>query len=139
MSEAEINIMLDKDRVEVQSSKGRKVLIKAVDDNSTKLFDSISSCITYLNSIAPSNKTTLYRHFKSGKPYHGYICEWVSELTTPIVDVYKLMLLMYHLIQQWYILRLERQLYLLPLNILLQDLLLKLLLKMVNFSRVNTK
>ena len=33
------------------------------------------SCITYLNGIAPSNKTTLYRHIKSGKPYHGYLCE----------------------------------------------------------------
>lgn len=86
MTETAINTMLDKDRVEVQSSKSRKVLIKAVDGNNTKLFDSISSCITYLNSIAPSNKTTLYRHIISGKPYHGYICQWVSELTTPIVD-----------------------------------------------------
>ena len=45
-----------------------------------------SSCVTWLNGIAPSNKTTLYRHIKSGKPYHGYMCEWESEEITPIVD-----------------------------------------------------
>jgi hypothetical protein len=31
-----------------------------------------SACIAYLNTIAPSNKTTLYRHINSGKPYQGY-------------------------------------------------------------------
>jgi|SRR6266705_3947413 hypothetical protein len=40
MSLTDVNIMLDKDRLEVQMTKGRKVLIKAVDNNDTKLFES---------------------------------------------------------------------------------------------------
>jgi hypothetical protein len=75
MSVTDVGIMLDKDRLEIQKTKGRKVRIKAVDDNNTKLFDSISTCVAYLNTIAPSNKTTLYRHINSGKPYQGYICQ----------------------------------------------------------------
>jgi len=85
-SVTDIGIMLDKDRLEIQKIKGRKIHIKAVDGNNTKLFDSISACIAYLNTIAPSNKTTLYRHINSGKPYQGYICQWESEETTPIID-----------------------------------------------------
>jgi group I intron endonuclease len=78
MSEKEINIMLEKERLEVKSTQkiGRKVLIKAMDGKHyTKLFNSISDCIAYLNNIAPSNKTTLYRHIKSERPYHGYLCQ----------------------------------------------------------------
>lgn len=87
MSVTDVCSMLDKDRLEIQKAKGRKVCIKAVSDNTTKLFDSISACVTYLNTVAPSNKTTLYRHINSGKPYQGYICQWVdSEGTTPIMD-----------------------------------------------------
>lgn len=86
MSATDVGIMLDKDRLEIQKTKGRKVCIKAVDGSNTKLFDSISACIAYLNTIAPSNKTTLYRHINSGKPYQGYICQWQSEQTIPIID-----------------------------------------------------
>jgi len=76
MSETDINILLDKDRLENIQKLGRKVFIRAVNDkNNTKLFDSISECITYLNSISPANKTTLYRYIKSKKPYNGYICQ----------------------------------------------------------------
>lgn len=39
-----------------------------------------------MNTIGPSNKTTLYRYIKSGKPYHGFICEWGSEETAHIMD-----------------------------------------------------
>ncbi len=63
MSETDINFILDKDRSELQKSKGRKVIIKGIEENKdTMLFDSISSCITFLNNIAPCNKTTLCRH-----------------------------------------------------------------------------
>lgn len=86
MSVTDVCIMLDKDRLEIQKTKGRKVYIKAVDDNNTKLFDSIGTCVKYLNTIAPSNKTTLYRHINSGKPYQGYISQWESEGTTPVTD-----------------------------------------------------
>ena len=50
------------------------------------MFNSISECISFLNTIAPSYKTTLYRYIKNGKIYHGFKCEWGSEKTTPIVD-----------------------------------------------------
>ena len=87
MTVTDVNTMLDKDRLEIQNTKGRKVRIKAVgDNNNTKLFDSISNCITYLDTIAPSNKTTLYRYINSGKPYQGYICQWESEGTGHIID-----------------------------------------------------
>ena len=78
MTEDEIYNMLDRDRLEERNAKRvtRKVLIKAVDDtNHSKLFDTINDCIAYLNSIAPSNKTTLYRRIESQKPYHGFICQ----------------------------------------------------------------
>lgn len=90
MSETDINFMLDKDRSELKKSKGRKVIIKGIEENKdTMVFDSISSSITFLNNIAPSNKTTLCRHIESGKPYNGYLCKWditVSDVISSIVD-----------------------------------------------------
>ena len=53
------------------------------------VFDNISSCITFLNNITPSNKTTLCRHIESGKAYNGYLCKWettISDVTSSIVD-----------------------------------------------------
>lgn len=89
MTEEEINIMLDRDRLEERNRKKaiRKVRIIAVDDDSnTKLFDTIKDCLAYINSVAPSNKTTLKRRIESKTPYHGFICKWESEETTPIRD-----------------------------------------------------
>lgn len=80
----EINKMLDKDRFEIQKTKGRKVFLKAINDNYSKEFNSINDCIEYLNTIAPSFKTTLYRHIKSGKPYQGYVCRLDNEETRNI-------------------------------------------------------
>lgn len=97
MSITDINTMLDKDRTELQVFSGRKVVLIACasseqpgldlkgGDNDKKEFDSISDTIAYLNTIAPSNKTTLYRYIESGKPYHGYICSWKGE-TRRLVD-----------------------------------------------------
>lgn len=51
MSETDINFMLDKDRLEIQKSNSRKVIIKGIEGSKeTMLFDSISSCITFLNN-----------------------------------------------------------------------------------------
>lgn len=87
MSVTDINTMLDKDRAELRVFKGRKVILTAVEDsNDKKEFDSITDTITYLNTIAPSNKTTLCRYIESGKPYNGYICSWKGEETSRIVD-----------------------------------------------------
>ena len=74
----EINKILDKDRLEIQN-KSRRVFLKTVDGSDTKEFNSIIDCVDYLNTIAPSNKTTLYRHIKTGKLYQGYICELNNE------------------------------------------------------------
>lgn len=86
----EINQMLSKDRLE-EKSKGRKVYLIAEDDSHRKEFNSIKDCVKYLNSIAPSNKTTLYRHIESEEPYRGYICKlnkssrdlWINILHIP--------------------------------------------------------
>jgi hypothetical protein len=75
--------MLDKDRLEVQN-KGRSVFLKAVDGSHTKEFNSISDCVDYLNTIAFSYKTTLYRHIETGIPYHGYICKFANKKTRGI-------------------------------------------------------
>jgi hypothetical protein len=80
LSLEEINNILDKDRIEVQNIKSRKVRIKSINnDNDTKEFNSISDCIKYLNSIAPSNKTTLLRRIVSGESYQGYLCEYLGD------------------------------------------------------------
>lgn len=98
MSEADINLILDKDRAEFQKTKSKKVVIKGIEGNKdTMLFDSISSCVTFLNNIAPSNKSTLSlclfvslsRHIESGKPYNGYLCQWDttnSEVISSLID-----------------------------------------------------
>ena len=43
---------------------GRKITIQNINTNEIKSFNSISNCITYLNNIAPSNKSTLYRYIE---------------------------------------------------------------------------
>ena len=62
MSETDINFILYKDRSELQKSKGTKVIIKGIEENKDTIFHSISSCISFLNNIGPSSKTTLCRH-----------------------------------------------------------------------------
>ena len=42
--------------------------------------------MVFLNTKGSSNKTTLYRYIESGKPYHGFICEWGSEEAKPLLD-----------------------------------------------------
>ena len=91
ISEGDIIAMLEKDRLEVKKKEGIKVKRKVIliaenDKNNIKLFDSISDCIAFLNTIAPSNKTTLYRYIKSGKSYHGFIGQWESKKTTHIAN-----------------------------------------------------
>lgn len=83
----DINSMLNKDRLNIQNTKGRKIRLTAIDDNNnTKLFFSISNCVQYLNMIVPSNKTSLYRCINLGKPYQGYICPWESDKASPITS-----------------------------------------------------
>lgn len=74
----EVLALLSQDRAEAERSKGRSlILINIHNKDDTKEFDSIRGCVRYLNNIAPSSKTTLYRHIESGRPYHGYYCRWI--------------------------------------------------------------
>lgn len=93
MSVRDINSMLNKDRLNIQNTKGRKIRITAINDNkNTKLIFSISSCIQYLNMIVPSNKTSLYRYINSGNLIKAiFVNEKVKELALLQVRAYKLL------------------------------------------------
>lgn len=83
----EVLSLLNKDRLEVKA--GRKIIITSVASspkNEVKSFKSIKDCLVFLNTIAPSNKTTLYRHIESGKPYQGFLCEWENEESVSFSD-----------------------------------------------------
>ena len=89
MSDNDLLSMLEKDRLEIKNKQDvitkRKVIL--IDNyNNIKNFCSISKAIAFLNTIAPSYKTTLYRYIKSGKSYHGFKCKWGSEKTAHISD-----------------------------------------------------
>lgn len=78
MSESDLLTMLEKDRLEIKNKKGLKTKRKVIlidNYNNIKNFCSISKTIAFLNTIAPSYKTTLYRYIKSGKSYHGFKCK----------------------------------------------------------------
>lgn len=77
MNIEDVITMLDKERLE---EKGKKVVIISENDNNNiKSFNSIKDCVDFLNTIVPSNKTTLYRYIDTGKSYQGYICKFSNE------------------------------------------------------------
>jgi hypothetical protein len=79
--------LLDIARSKIQSNKGRKIIITSTSNlDDVKTFDSLKACISYLDTIAPSNNSTLYRHIESGEPYHGYICKFLSDKTIALAD-----------------------------------------------------
>lgn len=102
LSETELLAVLEKDRLEAKQEEdkkvGRKVIIRSISDETfIKVFNSISDCITYLNSnvflggneetlTGNFSKTTLYRYIKSGKPYNGFVCQWADDKTSHIKD-----------------------------------------------------
>jgi hypothetical protein len=77
MSLDDLLILIEKERL--NNKKGRKLLLNSMDGKTNISFNSIQDCLSYLNSIAPSFKTTLYRYIESGKPYHGFICNWEED------------------------------------------------------------
>lgn len=81
----EVLNLLDLERAKIKDIKGRGITIRSTDNNETLHFNTISSCIDYLNEIAPSNKTSLYRHIKLGKSYQGYICEFDNKKSLALV------------------------------------------------------
>lgn len=76
MSIKDINILLNKDRLDEKEKIGKNILLIPVKNNEQiKYLKNIKDCVNFLNKIGPSSKSTLLRHIKSGKPYHGYICK----------------------------------------------------------------
>ena len=70
MSDEDLKAMLEKDRLEIKQKEkaSRKVILIAESDkDDIKSFDSIKDCIAFLNTIAPSNKTTLYSYVEKCK------------------------------------------------------------------------
>ena len=63
MNIEDIITMLKKDKLEV---KGKKINIRSEDGKDIKSFNSIKDCIQILNTVAASNKTTLYRYIDLG-------------------------------------------------------------------------
>lgn len=87
LSLTEVLSLLSQDRAEAEKAKGRKIILKDMHhENDIKEFDSIRGCVRYLNTKAPSSKTTLYRHIESGRPYHGYYCQWAGSETPTMFD-----------------------------------------------------
>lgn len=77
--------LFEKERLDNLNKLGRKVIVKS-ESGEIKIFNSIKDCLVFLNTKGSSNKTTLYRYIESGKPYHGFICEWGSEEAKPLLD-----------------------------------------------------
>jgi len=88
MSLEEVKIMLDNDRLEFKllNSSRNPIILKDNEGNIVKIFDSVKDCLEYLNTIGPSNKTTLLRRIKSKTLYHGYICEWNVDKVKSLKD-----------------------------------------------------
>lgn len=76
MSLEEVKTMLDNDRSEFKllNSSSNSIVLKDNEGNIVKMFKNIKDCLIFLNTIGPSNKTTLLRRIKSKTLYHGYIC-----------------------------------------------------------------
>ena len=86
LSAEEVSNILDIDRAEQLKTRGRRVIITSIKDrNEVMEFDSINSCISFLNTISDSNKTSLYRHINSKEPYQGYICELEGNVKTSLI------------------------------------------------------
>ena len=76
MSIKDINIMLNKDRLEEKRKLGKKIILIPLEKNKeTKYFENTNACLSFIKKIGPSSKSTLYRHIESSKPYFGYICK----------------------------------------------------------------
>ena len=84
MSDSDLTLMLEKDRVKFNKNKPLNSLSKPVwitnvnDSDKTKMLPSLGKCVEYLqNKGLPANQKTLVKHINLGKAYHGYICKFV--------------------------------------------------------------
>jgi len=84
MSDSDLALMLEKDRVKFNKNKPINSLSKPVlltnvkDPNNSITLSSLGKCVEYFQSKGLSaHQTTLVRQINSGKAYHGYICKFV--------------------------------------------------------------
>jgi hypothetical protein len=95
MSDLDLALMLEKDRVKYNKDKPLNSLSKPlnslskpiilIDVNNAKntvVLNSLGKCVEYLHSKGLSaSRVTLIKHINSGKAYNGYLCEYVKENT----------------------------------------------------------
>jgi len=84
MSDSDLALMLEKDRVKFNKNKPINSLSKPVlltnvkDPNNSITLSSLGKCVEYFQNKGLSvHQTTLVRQINSGKAYHGYICKFV--------------------------------------------------------------
>ena len=88
MSDLDLALMLEKDRVKYNKNKSLNSLSKPVRltsvDNLEKtiVLPSLGKCVEYLhNKGLSASQVTLVKHIDLGKAYKGYLCEYVKENT----------------------------------------------------------
>jgi hypothetical protein len=74
LTEAEVLIMLEEDRLAALPKEGRQIkLIAEGNDSDVQTFSSIKDCLEFLKSKDRSaNKSTFYKYLGSGKFYKGF-------------------------------------------------------------------
>ncbi len=88
MSDLDLALMLEKDRVKYNKNKPLNSLSKPIiltDLNNlenTIVLSSLGKCVEYLhNKGLSASQVTLVKHINLGKAYKGYLCEYAKENT----------------------------------------------------------
>jgi len=88
MSDLDLTLMLEKDRVKYNKNKSlnsssKPVRLTSVDNlENTIVLPSLGKCVEYLhNKGLSASQVTLVKHIDLGKAYKGYLCEYVKENT----------------------------------------------------------
>ena len=88
MSDLDLALMLEKDRVKYNKNKSlnsssKPVKLTCVDNlENTIVLPSLGKCVEYLHKKGLSaSQVTLVKHINLGKAYKGYLCEYVKENT----------------------------------------------------------
>jgi len=84
MSDLDLMLMLEKDRVKYNKNKPLNSLSKSViltDVNNlenTTVLPSLGKCVEYLqNKGLSASQVTLVKHINSGTAYNGYLCKFI--------------------------------------------------------------
>jgi hypothetical protein len=84
MSDLDLMLMLEKDRVKYNKNKplnslSKPVILTDVDNlENTIVLPSLGKCVEYLqNKGLSASQVTLVKHINSGKAYCGYLCKYI--------------------------------------------------------------